>query len=242
MKKYHTIKVMLALILGFGTSSSVMASIETPLPLSVFQFSGSVNSFSAPPGFEDQAPVALGQTFSGVVAFDDWATVASTPGEVVYDLTNPAIDIFLTTSLLEDIEAVDIPLADPTSGMTLGTGTVTVVNGIVTTVQYTAGRDIMSSYDFIFENAGFETLRIEEVSFWAGGFNYVGELTDTELVELVFGVPDQDFGLPDLDFWALDGPKAHGSVVLTTVPVPAAVWLFGTALVGLTGIAKRKRS
>ena len=29
---------------------------------------------------------------------------------------------------------------------------------------------------------------------------------------------------------------------LTSVPVPAAVWLFGSGLVGLIGIAKRKKS
>ncbi len=31
-------------------------------------------------------------------------------------------------------------------------------------------------------------------------------------------------------------------IVLTAVPVPAAVWLFGSGLLGLTGLARRKRS
>jgi hypothetical protein len=31
-----------------------------------------------------------------------------------------------------------------------------------------------------------------------------------------------------------------GTLTLTAVPVPAAVWLFGSALVGLTSIARRK--
>ena len=43
--------------------------------------------------------------------------------------------------------------------------------------------------------------------------------------------------------WNLSAQAAGGtySMVVTTVPVPAAVWLFGTGLIGLAGVARRKR-
>ncbi len=50
------------------------------------------------------------------------------------------------------------------------------------------------------------------------------------------------------DFYSLDegvyslSIAMDNSVNLTTVPVPAAVWLFGTGLVALAGIARRKQS
>ena len=39
-----------------------------------------------------------------------------------------------------------------------------------------------------------------------------------------------------------DGLFLTSEIPLTTVPVPAAVWLFGSGLVGLIGIARRKKS
>ncbi len=30
------------------------------------------------------------------------------------------------------------------------------------------------------------------------------------------------------------------NVVLTTIPIPAAIWLFGSGIIGLIGIARRK--
>ncbi|MDC1287907.1 PEP-CTERM sorting domain-containing protein [Gammaproteobacteria bacterium] len=46
---------------------------------------------------------------------------------------------------------------------------------------------------------------------------------------------------PDLSYSDLTGaPIASALVRLNTVPVPAAVWLFGTALVGLVGFSRRK--
>jgi len=35
--------------------------------------------------------------------------------------------------------------------------------------------------------------------------------------------------------------KLHLEGTISAVPVPAAVWLFGSGLIGLTGMARRKR-
>jgi len=52
-----------------------------------------------------------------------------------------------------------------------------------------------------------------------------------------------DFTVPESDTYALTFGGVSGFqlvVDLTPVPVPAAVWLFGSGLLGLAGIARRK--
>jgi hypothetical protein len=45
--------------------------------------------------------------------------------------------------------------------------------------------------------------------------------------------------LPDIQWWGVEGPATATAAV---VPVPAAVWLFGSGLLGLIGAAKRRRA
>ena len=52
----------------------------------------------------------------------------------------------------------------------------------------------------------------------------------------------------NVEFFIKDGPNGHeysgdnlGGVSLSTIPVPAAVWLFGSGLLGLVGITRRKK-
>lgn len=42
--------------------------------------------------------------------------------------------------------------------------------------------------------------------------------------------------------WASTNENWYGFTVGTAVPVPAAVWLFGSGLLGLVGIARRKKA
>jgi hypothetical protein len=39
-----------------------------------------------------------------------------------------------------------------------------------------------------------------------------------------------------------DGTLTWNSAAVSAVPVPAAVWLFGSGLLGLAGVARRKQS
>ena len=43
-------------------------------------------------------------------------------------------------------------------------------------------------------------------------------------------------------FWPAQGAISHVSIYGSAVPVPAAVWLFGSGLLGLIGIARRKKA
>ncbi len=55
--------------------------------------------------------------------------------------------------------------------------------------------------------------------------------------ENVVGVFGTDYKGGKTDF-----ALSHGTTYVTTVPVPAAVWLFGSGLLGLVGVARRKKA
>ena len=44
------------------------------------------------------------------------------------------------------------------------------------------------------------------------------------------------------DFWVGNGAISHVAIFSSPIPVPAAVWLFGSGLLGLVGIARRKKA
>jgi hypothetical protein len=62
----------------------------------------------------------------------------------------------------------------------------------------------------------------------------------------VFGTPGPGQGNPgpylSVARFQSTGPDQNGSDWVGAVPVPAAVWLFGSGLLGLVGIARRRRS
>ena len=92
------------------------------------------------------------------------------------------------------------------------------------------------------------------VDLGSGAFEFQivgGSFTDTKHPELLafYGMPDIDYiGGLNISFstTANMGDKFtsvqifSGDVVNQPVPVPAAVWLFGSGLIGLIGIARRK--
>lgn len=53
---------------------------------------------------------------------------------------------------------------------------------------------------------------------------------------------DYVFGGPDGGRWATAAPGSEPSFSINVVPIPAAVWLFGSGLIGLVAIARRRRN
>ena len=97
-----------------------------------------------------------------------------------------------------------------------------------------------------------EIISIESVTVPYGTF-------DTAYVYQVYFDPDDpllpntaywyDYVVPGVGFvkqidytWPTNVPYIQELVQITSVPIPAAVWLFGSGLIGLIGIARRKKA
>ena len=69
-------------------------------------------------------------------------------------------------------------------------------------------------------------------------------LTDSALLTTYFNdyvITSDGFIEPAVDFDAF-GNAVRDKILTEVVPVPAAVWLFGSGLLGLIGIARRKKA
>lgn len=77
-------------------------------------------------------------------------------------------------------------------------------------------------------------------------FNYGADFDIAGQSRELIGLPmlEENFGLTNASFMYGMGdigtPGMAGSYTPSPVPVPAAVWLFGSGLIGLTGIARRR--
>ena len=66
----------------------------------------------------------------------------------------------------------------------------------------------------------------------------LGIMTSTAIPELVLAYNDNYLGFVDSDF---DDMMVRAQFIPTAVPLPAAVWLFGSGLIGLIGMARRRK-
>ena len=93
------------------------------------------------------------------------------------------------------------------------------------------------------------SLNIDVVNVW--DVTTAGGVTTYSSTDVVVGSPAVDSldGIPGLSM--IDGPfgsavgagyNANFNFTTSAVPVPAAVWLFGSGLIGLVGVARRKKA
>lgn len=92
--------------------------------------------------------------------------------------------------------------------------------------------------EIVFSDDSGELLRFN----YTGGFGVAGrsmELLGMDMIETNYGLTDPDwtYGLGDIGT-----PGAMGSYSPSPVPLPAAAWLFSSGLVGLIGIARRRKN
>jgi len=66
----------------------------------------------------------------------------------------------------------------------------------------------------------------------------LGIMESTTTSDLVLAYNDNDTGFMDSDF---DDMLVRAKFTSTVVPVPAAAWLFGSGLLGLIGLARRRK-
>ena len=86
---------------------------------------------------------------------------------------------------------------------------------------------------------------------FSGWRQITAPFSDFARKEIGNGAPNDGFGLTDVHGWAFGMLSTQGPISyyiddfelqLTTVPIPGAVWLFGSGLLGLVGMARRKKA
>jgi len=116
-----------------------------------------------------------------------------------------------------------------------------------------------SSHTVYFDQASGNTMSISagtlllnqtQDDFYAAGgprleFDSVGNLTGLSFSSLPFSSGALSFYIEDPDFNAATGVWNANTLSMTPatpVPVPAAVWLLGSGVMGLAGVARRRRN
>ena len=163
------------------------------------------------------------------------------PGVSSADIIKPALDI-------QDFAG--------DSGVTL-TGTTFDIDSTVFTIVTGGDAIDINDEDFMLTSTGSISM-LSSMGSFSGSFTVGGGLLTGTFVDLTvfdFGTGDGTFG-GDVIYTggslqgALTGGRIEGAYStlgvaaklgeVTVVPVPAAVWLFGSGLLGLVGIARRK--
>lgn len=137
-----------------------------------------------------------------------------------------------------------------TGGWDFGAGgTISIIGGIDFP---DATPDIAAGNTLLFGT--FDSATIIQTSVSGFVFQIVGgSFTDTKHPDLVafYGLPDVDYvGGLNISFTTTasmgdaftTSDITSGDILNQPVPVPAAVWLFGSGLIGLIGIARRKKA
>lgn len=113
----------------------------------------------------------------------------------------------------------------------------TIQGGTVTGINVGSGQwlgnllfDWISTYD------------MDVIHVWDATYNPNGtiSLISTDVISDLFPTGSGAPGHPTID-GPTDGFSYTFDLLLTPVPVPAAIWLFGSGLIGLIGMARRKR-
>ena len=144
-------------------------------------------------------------------------------GDAGFNLTNTSLSIEATAfTIVTNGAPIDIP--DTTFTLTSATGSFNPVAGVGT---FSGTISVGSLLSASFSN-------IQVFSLGAGFYTYAGDVTYT-------GGDLQG----NLTSGRIEGSAVGASVAaklgpVSAVPVPAAAWLFGTGLIGLVGIARRK--
>jgi len=122
------------------------------------------------------------------------------------------------------------------SALTGGTGTISFGSGSGNTLTIMAGSMTFSETDDNQFASGYPRL-----SLLAGGFDGLNYTADFGTISY-FGSLGMAFDAYDeADNW-VSGTWDAASFSMSAVPVPAAIWLFGSGVLGLVGMARRRQT
>ena len=207
--------------------SSLICSTSIASPL-YYTFEGSITSISHDnAGAISDAGFSVGSsvTYTLLIDFDAVASETHFGGYVDYDS-------------YADSNSWDYFYVDYISGSAL----TEVDGGFYNTVGPADGTGPMSASE---TNMGYNTLIGQPTG-------YLNTNSDDDRLQLKnTGVNVSDWGIGTtvhVDNWAFDSNNNQSQLFaevqltsISSVPVPAAVWLFGSGLIGLVGLARRKK-
>jgi hypothetical protein len=106
-----------------------------------------------------------------------------------------------------------------------------------------SGRFTFTALMDIFDSSGYLTSIGVEANMNDLNDQFIGFISDEMITSisiqyLIFDPQEELVGL----FHGIDDVMWNEATVIPPVPIPAAVWLFGTALIGLVGFAKRRKA
>ncbi|MFA9419441.1 MAG: VPLPA-CTERM sorting domain-containing protein [Gammaproteobacteria bacterium] len=140
----------------------------------------------------------------------------------------------------------DVSLLPEVSNVFIGLGTMDIFNtGFEIDFDFLGynGGTAGTAYEFddsVLGINGFELTYLgSNIDFEALTWEITENFTDITLSDLIFGT--NMIGIDWSGITVNEGDFIRMEVV-NAVPVPAAIWLFGTALMGLVGFSRRKRS
>ena len=213
------------------------------------------------------ATAALGlfslQASAASVTFNYTESFGSVPPDgpapyatATFDDGGTAGSVTLTMTVAGTVDGADVTAMffnlDPTLDPTLltfnrdgGTGPAAATTNILTGVDaYRAGGD--GYYDIVFD---FPPPPGNDAAKFNAGEDLVYTITGTGITAdsfNFFATPGPGEGNPgpylSVARFQSTGPDQEGSDWVGAVPVPAAVWLFGSGLLGLVGVARRRRA
>lgn len=203
--------------------------------LVTIQFSGTVNSLSA----DAAGLVNIGNSFSGSYTYET-STADATASPIEGDYTNAIKALTLSVGGLSFSEGVDPTPTFLTDGISI------INNGFGMNIDvYAASVDTLSGSNvgiFSASQFGFNMYLIDPT-----GTIYSNDSLPTSLSLVPFQNPDSNLQPPTLELTVLNNGTrstfASANISsITTVPVPASFWLFGSGSVGLVTLARRKRA
>lgn len=184
------------------------------------------------------AALALSGSASALTVFADFN------GDGVYDPTfdltgSVTVDVYAQATAAEDDAGGLISFA--TEGTLNPTGLVNVTTGNIESVPWFVGPELELDANSVRASGG--TLGDPVPS--------LVKLFSVELTRVAFGLTTLSFadwdksptfdGYVLADGTVLDGTVEHLSTEIGPVPIPAAAWLFGSALLGLVGLGQRRK-
>jgi len=174
------------------------------------------------------------------------SAVSDTVGEW-FELFNPTADSLILNDLIlsdngsnsHQINAADNLLINSGQYFVLARNSDFSINGGVIADYVYSGFTLGNTSDaIIISSASSEITRLEYSSGFVGAgkstelFQLPGEIGNYQLTADSFIYGSGDIGTP--------GMAGSAELPVSTVPVPAAVWLFGSGLIGLCGIGRKK--